>query len=78
MPFYSKDSKSLGWIVYSRYGMQSHVIMNTGGVVFTINPKTDEAKKAVTYETRFEADMARTPFYDQISEVVLIAIPEKY
>ena len=77
MNFYSKENKPFGYIVYSRYGCMSHIIMNEHGVVFGVNPLlvnfADNYSKVVIFDTKEDAEMAKDSFYDNISAVILIS-----
>lgn len=72
MTFYSKESKTIGFVVYAGYGLMSHVIMNNYGAVFGINPIVDENHKAVIYPDKASAELAKTDFHNYVSEVILV------
>lgn len=79
MAFYDKSSQTLGYVVYSRYGLMSHIIMNNNGVVFECNPKrkNSDNSAAMVYATLDEATAAKDEFYDTLSPFVFIAKAEK-
>lgn len=72
MTHYDESSKPVGYIVYSVYGLQSHVVMNDYGVVFSCNPIIDNNGMARVYQNKEEAEMAKSSFHNRISKVVLI------
>lgn len=72
MTFYSKESKPFGFIVYSSYGLMSHVVMNEYGVVYACNPIIDDKGKCVVYPTKESAQLAKTDFHKNVAEVILI------
>lgn len=74
--FYNKTSPSRGFIAYSDYGVQSHLIMNSYGVVFSVNPYIKDGK-VVIFGRKDEAIKAPS-FYDEITEVIFVAKAELY
>ena len=78
--FYSKETETHdAFIIYSSYGLQSHVVMNDYGVVFSCNPKlNDDAEKtAKVFVTKEEAKASLDKWYDQIAKVKIITKWEK-
>lgn len=71
--FFDKQQKSTGkFIVYSNYGLQSHIVMNNYGVVFSCNPLTVLGCAKVFYDKN-DAELAKDNFYDKVAEVQFIA-----
>lgn len=76
--YYEKQTKATNkFIVYSSYGLQSHIIMNNNGVMFSCNPKHDDSYSAIVYNSVDEALVAKDKFYDKVAEVQLITKYEK-
>lgn len=79
MTFFYQDSPSKGFVVYSDYGLQSHIIMNSHGVVYSINPYNHEGK-VITFPTREQANeyLASQTFYTNAAEIKFLAKVEIY
>lgn len=79
MTFFDKDSPSKGFVVYSYYGLQSHIIMNSHGVVYSINPYNHEGK-VIIFPTREQANeyLAFQTFYTNSAEIKFLAKVEIY
>lgn len=73
MTYYSKESKSFGYVVYAIYGFMSHIIMNENGVVFGINPIKDNKNRVEVFDSLEEANKAKDSFYNQVSKVIFIS-----
>lgn len=78
MPYYSRDSNSIGFIVYSKYGVQSHVAMNNYGAVFSCNPIINEDRSARVFTTYEEAEKNTDTFHNVITETKFIAKVETH
>jgi len=68
--FINKTPKKTGkYIIYSRWGVQSNLVTNHLGVLFTCNPYLDGDSKAVIYNSLEQAKEALTnnDFYDNIA-----------
>lgn len=78
--FYTKESPNRTFIVYSSYGLQSHIIMNEYGVVYSVCPYVDNNKRAVLFSTSEEATeyMRSQKFFDHIAQVKFVAAVEVY
>jgi hypothetical protein len=78
MIFYSKESKVIGYVVYSPYGLQSHIVMNQYGVVFAVNPILNEKGEAKVFKEPGDANDAQTTIYSNSTPIVFTAKVEKY
>jgi len=61
------------YVIYSRWGVQTHLIMNEHGVSYTCNPLLKNNKCQV-FDSLYDATIARenNTFYDRIAEIQLI------
>lgn len=75
MTFFYKSSPTVGFIVCSSYGLQSHIVMNEHGVTFCCNPKgtTSDRQEAMVYSDEASATLAKDEFFNQVVECKFIA-----
>lgn len=63
MFLHTSPKKTNKFITYSQYGFQSHVIINSYGVPYTVNTK------GTVYDSEIEAIAAKDNFFSQITEI---------
>lgn len=66
MFLHTSPKKTNKFITYSKYGLQSHAIINSYGVPYTVNTK------AIVYNSETEAVKAMDKFYDHVTEIQTI------
>lgn len=75
MSFYSKQSSNR-FIVYSGYGLMSHLVVNNYGVTFSCCAKND-GKQVYAYESKELALQNTDDFFNQVAEVQVISKIER-
>ena len=67
----SKEKKGTNkWIVYSIYGLQSHIVINSLGIIFTCNVLiTHEKLIDSVYNSKEDAMEVTNDFYNRIAEI---------
>lgn len=71
--------KSNKFIVYSSYGVMSHVVVNEYGVAFSCNPLLSDIDNIpLAFEGRELAESHKDSFYDKIAEVQFTSKVERY
>lgn len=71
----SKFNDSPSFIVYSRWGLQTHIIMNEYGVCYTLNTLTENGKAKV-FKTKEEAHAHTDDFFNSVARAKFIAAYE--